>query len=77
METSEMRAAQDIEPFDTHRELRCIRSTGNKDVWRCVDCGQSRVEIGVRLPDGSLAVERSSGTLATVACPAWTGGDAS
>lgn len=37
----------DVEPFDTHREIRWIRSTGNKDVRRCVACGNSLTEIGV------------------------------
>ena len=66
----------DIEPFDTHREIRCIRSTGNKDVFRCAACGSMQTEIGVRLPSGQLDRPRISGTLSTVICPSWSGGAA-
>lgn len=62
-----------VEPFDTH-EIRCIRSWGNKDVWRCTACGSTQTEIGVRLPGGKLATPRISGTLSTVVCSAWNGG---
>jgi hypothetical protein len=64
-----------VEPLDTHREIRCTRSTVNKDVYRCTDCGATNTEIGVRLPDGSLATPKTTGTLATAVCTAWTGAD--
>ena len=65
----------DVEPFDTHRQIDCIRSSGSKDVFRCVDCGRTQVEIGVRLPNGQLDRPSVTGKLATVVCPAWKGGE--
>lgn len=67
-------ASPDVVPFDTHREIRCIRSTGNKDVFRCTACGQTQTQTGVRLPDGRLDGP-TVGTLATTVCPAWRGGE--
>lgn len=66
----------DPEPFDTHREIVCTRSTGNKDTWKCVDCGGKLVQTGVRLPNGHLANPNGSGTLTTKICTAWRASDA-
>jgi len=63
-----------VEPFDTHRQIDCVRSWGNKDVFRCKGCGRTQTEIGVRLPDGKLDRPHVTGTLSTVVCSAWNGG---
>lgn len=74
LDTADVNTILDVEPFDTHREIRYIRSWDNKDVLRCADCGATQTQTGVRLPDGRLDGP-VTGTLGTVVCPAWRGAE--